>query len=428
MDQPLQHIENLKNALLSLTATGNSGFEGLIGVALREISGVPFRLAGSGSQFGIDGKPTYEGDAICFEGKRYSGEVPKNEVLSKIGELAISGKGIDLWVLGATSQIRSQLVDAARALGIKLGIFTLILDWSETDLPPLAVALAMGGTRVQEFLETNTSGEMPRKAVEALEIIRNLPDFTVHADRIRAACNDSAIGLVLAQRANTSWLNDAFSDRQRAKAKLGQSLSPGDTEATKVLERKSLIDKLTPFFNARSDGNVIFVLGDEGSGKSWLVAQTWLNLEPKPLMIFMGPDDFEEGAGRNDFGDILISKIIKQTGGLPAEAARRERWSRGLDKWKKYSATNHPRIIAVIDGINQRPKTDWARIIAGLSHELNQLGGRLIITSRTHYFRNRIQGRLSVLFTEIPVPEWREEERDEILAGAGIKANDRIRM
>ncbi len=109
MDQSLlQHIENLKKALLSLAATGNSGFEGLIGVALREISGVPFRLAGSGSQFGIDGKPTYEGDAICFEGKRYTDQVPKSEVLSKIADLAISGKGIDTWVLGATSQIRPE--------------------------------------------------------------------------------------------------------------------------------------------------------------------------------------------------------------------------------------------------------------------------------------------------------------------------------
>jgi hypothetical protein len=44
------HVENLKNVLLKLSPTGESGFEGLIGVALREITGVPFRLAGSGSQ------------------------------------------------------------------------------------------------------------------------------------------------------------------------------------------------------------------------------------------------------------------------------------------------------------------------------------------------------------------------------------------
>jgi len=71
-----QHIEHLKSALLSLPATGEKGFEGLIGATLREISGVPFRLAGSGSQFGVDGKPSYEEDDICFEGKRYDNTVP----------------------------------------------------------------------------------------------------------------------------------------------------------------------------------------------------------------------------------------------------------------------------------------------------------------------------------------------------------------
>ncbi len=57
---------------------GERGFEGLIGAALHEISGVPFRLAGGGSQFGVDGKPVYEGDAICFEGKRYDSKVPRD--------------------------------------------------------------------------------------------------------------------------------------------------------------------------------------------------------------------------------------------------------------------------------------------------------------------------------------------------------------
>lgn len=225
-----QHIEHLKTTLLSLPATGEKGFEGLIGAALREISGVPFRLAGSGSQFGVDGKPAYEGDAICFEGKRYDGAVPRTEVLSKIAELSITDTKMDIWVLGATSRIRSQLADDARALGAKNGIVVLILDWSETDLPPFAVALAMGRTRVQEFLERNISDDkMLRKAVAALEAVRNSEDLAPHADRIWAQCNEPAVGWALAQRANTDWLSDAFSNRKRAKTKLGQPLSPGDT-------------------------------------------------------------------------------------------------------------------------------------------------------------------------------------------------------
>ena len=307
-----QHVENLKSALLSLPATGEKGFEGLIGATLHEISGVHFRLAGSGSQFGIDGKPAYEVDAICFEGKRYADRIPRTEVLSKIAELSINDTETDIWVLGATSQIGSQLADDARELGAKNGIVVLILDWSEIGLPPFAVALAMGKTRVQEFLKSNISdNETLRKAVAALEAVRNSQDFTPHADRIRAQCNEPAVGITLAQRANTDWLIDAFSSRKRAKTKLGQPLSPGETDTAKVRQRKTLIDKLHPYLAAAPDETVVCILGGEGNGKSWIVAQSWLTLAHKPLMVFMTAYDFAEMAGQNDVVDLLISKLIK---------------------------------------------------------------------------------------------------------------------
>ncbi len=78
------HIDSLRDALLKLPATGAEGFEGLLSATLTEITSVPFRLAGSGSQFGVDGKTAYEDDAICFEGKRYDGSIPRTEVLTKI--------------------------------------------------------------------------------------------------------------------------------------------------------------------------------------------------------------------------------------------------------------------------------------------------------------------------------------------------------
>lgn len=419
-----QHVENLKSALLSLPATGEKGFEGLIGATLREISGVPFRLASSGSQFGVDGKATYEGDAICFEGKRYDGPVPRNEVLSKIADLSINDTETDIWVLGSTSQISSQVADDARRLGTKNGIVVLILDWSETDLPPFAVALAMGGTRVQEFLKNNISNDkMLREALVALEAVRNSQDFAPHVDRIRAQYNEPTVGLALAQRANTDWLSDAFSSRKQAKTKFGQPLSPGDKDTGNVQQRKTLIDELHPYFTTAPDETVVCILGGEGHGKSWIVAQSWLALADKPLMVFMSPDDFAETVGQNNVVDLLISKLIKQTGdGVTATTL--EQWRRRLKQWQSRPATDSPRLIVVIDGINQRPKSDWARIIESIGYELHLLGGRLIVTARTPYFQDSVKGRLSVYLTEIHVPEWTEPERDEILTRHGKKASD----
>jgi len=409
---------------MCLPATGEKGFEGLIGVTLRDISGVFFRLAGSGSQFGVDGKPAYKGDAICYEGKRYDGTVPRTEVLSKIAELSISDTEMDIWVLGATSQITSQLADTARGLGAKYGIVVLILDWSETDLPPFAVALAMGGMRVEEFLKSNISEEETlRKALAALEAVRNSQDFAPHADRIRAQCSEPAVGWALAQRANTDWLSNGFSSRKRAKTKFRQPLSPGDTNTANIRQRKTLIDKLLPCFTTTLGESLVCILGGEGNGKSWIVAQSWLALAHKPLMLFMSPDDFTETAGHIDVVDLLISNLIRQTGDV-VTATTRERWRRKLGQWRGRSATDSSWLVVVIDGINQRPNSDWARIIEILVDELNQICGRLIVTVRTQYFRDRIKNRLSVPFTEITVPEWTEFERDEILTAHGRKASE----
>lgn len=419
-----QQLEELKLALLSLQATGENGFEGLIGVTLREISGVPFRLAGSGAQFGIDGKPTYEGDYICFEGKRYDGTVPRNEVISKIAELTIKNNGVDIWVLGASSQINSQLADDVRELGTRIGVAVVILDWSEIDLPPFAVALAMGGIHVEEFLEFNINDrKMGQQAIAALEAIRNSQGFATDAERIRAQCNEPAIGLALARRANTDWLNGVFSSRKHARTKLGQPLSPGDTNTVGVRQRKNLIDILHTYLTVVPDDSIVFVLGGEGCGKSWIVAQSWLALAQKPLMVFMSPDDFTETAGKNDIINLLISKLINQTGDMVTSITR-ERWYRRLKQWQSHQVTERPRLIIFIDGINQRPKSDWGRIIEKVADELNHVGGRLIITARAPYFLDRVKGRLSVNFAEIQIPEWTELERDEILSEHGIKTSN----
>jgi len=310
-----QHVANLKATLLSLPPTGEAGFEGLIGATLREISGAPFRLARSGSQHGVDGKSAYERDAICFEGKRYDGKVPKAGVLSKIAELSIYNTQTDIWVLGATSQIASQLADDARGLGTKNGIHILILNWSATDLPPLAVALAMGGMRVQEFLKTHIDDATEfRKAKAALDVVRSCEDFSCHANRIRAECNAPSVGIPLAQRANTDWLCTAFSSREQAKLRFGQPLAPGDKDTTTIRQRKTLIDQLNPYLTAAPDRTVVFVLGDEGCGKSWIVAQSWLDLARKPLMLFLTPIDFPNTNRRLDVDELLVTNLIRQTG------------------------------------------------------------------------------------------------------------------
>lgn len=281
----------------------------------------------------------------------------------------------------------------------------------------------MGGMRVQEFLTANICGsDELNKAIKALSVVKNSDSFSSHAERITSQCNVPSMGWSLAQRSNTAWLNDAFSSRKMAKARFGQPLSPVDTNAVSARERKDLVSKLHPYFANSSEEDVTFILGGEGHGKSWIVAQSWLALDPKPLLLFMSPEDFSESAGQNDIKVLLLSTLIRQTGEDLTDAIK-ERWSRRLFQWRRQPTAENSRIIVVIDGINQRPDTDWARIIEKFSYELCQLSGRLIVTSRTPYFRERVKGRLYTKHSEIIIPEWTETERDEILTENGINAS-----
>ena len=98
-------------------------------------------------------------------------------------------------------------------------------------------------------------------------------------------------------------------------------------------------------------------------------------------------------------------------------------WRRKLTRWREDSRPDLPpcpRLLVVIDGVNQRPQTDWARVVDAFGNALNRIGGRLIVTARTTYYETTLQPRLMTAVRELTVPDWTANERDEILAGSGI--------
>jgi len=418
-------MENLRKALLKLPATGSAGFEGLVALSLTEIAGVPFRLAGGGSQFGLDGKAAYNEDAICFECKRYDSQIPRAEVLTKIAELSVDDKGsIDLWVLGATTQVRAQLADDVRAHGEKSGIKTLILDWSDTGLPPLAVALAMAETRVTDFLRSYVrESELASIAVAALCAIREDAGFADNAGRIRVLLSEPTTGTAIARPANSAWLVDVFSSKAKARRVLRQPLCPGDRTRGEPAARTTLVNQVGPLMAGQPDGKILVILGEEGSGKSWLAAQSWLSLEDKPLMVVFTADDFSGTSAADDLIEMWIEKLVVQTAGRISESAR-NRWRRKVDWWRKGGTPDAARLVVVIDGLNQRPHSDWARLMEAMGSELDRIGGRLCVTVRTSYYVNRIRRRLQSPALEVNVPEWTDAERNAILATHGIRGDD----
>ena len=234
---------------------------------------------------------------------------------------------------------------------------------------------------------------------------------------IRDQINAASTGIPIARRANCEWLTKTFSARQSARNAFGQPICPADGSTFPALERTTIIDLIRPSFTDPTDNTVTCVLAGEGSGKCWVVAQSYLALAEKPITLFLMPSDVTEQAN-NEFLIWLIAALIRQTGEQSAPE-KVKRWQRKLARWRALSK-GEIRIIVVLDGINQQPTHHWAHRIDRFASELAELGGRLIITTRAHYFHS-VKSRIESKVKEILVPEWIPPERNQLLKLTGIQ-------
>lgn len=416
----LEYLENLRQVLLALAPSGKDGFEGLMGKAFERITNVPFRLAKSGRQFGIDGKALNGPDAVTFECKRYDDSPDKGTLLVKVAELSNSQSETELWIPCVTAPVPTQDSDAVLAHASTCGVPVLLIDWTDSGLPPLAVILAMAGDAVKNFLSTSKKIDQDNLdgALKAIEQLQLEDGYSEYANRLRQQLTAPTIGLELARIANGQWLESAFNDQNEARKKFGQPLAPGDSGSAKTLSRKALIDPIKQYLNDPVDERIFCIHGDEGCGKSWLLAKAWMELEHKPLTVVMTADDFHSYSRGMDTLEFLIPSILEQTADSKSESTVK-RWRTRFARWKGRSCET-VRLIVVIDGLNQKPNEDWGRILDSMNYDLAPVGGKLIFTVRTQYYRNTIKRRMNSELQEVEARPWEREELEEILSDAGV--------
>ena len=427
-DSVRSHLSQLRKVLLSFRATGSQGFEGLIGTALSYLTGMPFRLAGSGSQFGVDGRSAYDDHSICFECKRYDGPPRTEAIMSKLGELSLTDGETELWILCATAPINTQLAKKVRLFGSRFQISTAILDWSDHDLPPLAVALAIASERALEFIDQHTKKKTcdTNAAANAFDAITSHPDFRSHSNHLKRTFTNPVLGFDAARYANTKWLNDTFCDRNLATSRLGQPLAPGDPVEGGAHPRRELTSRLIAFLQGPLTKKIVCITGDEGVGKSWIVAQAWLEAQSKPLMVVLPLSDVAEVNTTRDARDAVITSLFLQTEHGP-QPPLKEDWYK---KWSRIFARqagvpgDQVRFVVVIDGLNQRPEMDWGRTLSAYCEDLYEVGGRLIVTSARSYFRDYVRRRLTSDYSNLEIPGWRNSDIVKILSLRNIPTDD----
>lgn len=413
-------LAKIKSALLSLKAAGAYGFEGLLRLSLTKLTGVPFRLAASGLQGGMDGDSAMPSNSVSFEAKLYSGHINRETVLTKIVDLAGRESASDrLWVLGATTEISAQLAKAVGQAGDSHDISTLILDWIPSPLPLLAVAVIATGDEAIDFLVTHSDKKLLQQKVSRYELtaafmsISTHPEFENLLQSLKLNLNVSKLAFERAINLNIQWRQETFSSISRARERLGQALAVKENSNVPMM-RSGLKTNLTR--ELQISGSVV-LSGDEGHGKSWLAAQ--ICAESDGMALFISAEQFD-GITVDRIEDFMIDLLIRQTGDLANEVLR-HRWRHRFKAWK--TSPLSAVLLVVVDGINQRQNIRWDRMLSVLQSRLKEIGGYLVVTVRPQFWKKTVIRGLNFSPTIIEIPEWLPEERDELLQHYGVSLN-----
>ncbi|MDP8986260.1 MAG: hypothetical protein M3N97_14725 [Pseudomonadota bacterium] len=411
-------LEELRQSVRKLPPEGDDGFEGLMAAVLSDLTKRTFALASAGSQHGKDGQSALDGGTIAFEAKRYDDPIPKDQIYTKIFEIAANKTSTpELYILGATCPISSQHISTLTEGARRLAMALVVLAWPATDLPELAALLAMTPDVSAKFIAQHTSVNESELAKQ-LAAVRAHPQFQIRSEELLATLRQPSVAPAFALKDNIAWLSDAFSDKRRARSVFGQPLSPDDISMPGTIDRTDLRTKVANEVFAKPNGIVIAILGADGNGKSWIFAQGWSSQPTRPLTVIIVPDDINAPPSPEYCQDLLISKLLTQTGEM-RKAEAKERWLRHFERWQHNADTNALRLVVFMDGVNQRESVEWLRFIDAMSSVVAQLGGRLVFSSRRLFFRDNLENRLVSKVIAIDVPEWTDAELDGLLKARG---------
>ena len=417
-----QSLSKLRSLLRDQPPAGQAGFEGLIATLVAAATGLQIRLAKSGSQFGRDASSARGPFTIAIETKRYDSKLRLETLAGKVALAGFSlGGDTDLWVVGATSEAGDDVVKKVSAIADTYGISVVFLDWSPHMIPPLAVLLALDLEATEAWFKTNSPQTDAVLLRSLLDAISKSDPFTAAEQTLRASLSAAEVGVSALQSKNRIWLRKRWGDMIPSRQEFGQIVTPLDP-TKKVLMGRTERLKIAARIKVSQNPKVVVVLGDEGVGKTWLVADWWLTSEHQPILIPILGKAVDLLESHDPIGS--LARILELH--YPAAGIDSDGWRRRLVRWfeREKSALAHPWFVVALDGLNEHPNVPWADVLVAFGRVVAKAGGVLLVTSRPAFWRREIVERLvdPLEIVEAHISGYALDEVESLLGSSGVSS------
>jgi hypothetical protein len=374
----LVHQGELKAALQAEKSSRT--FEVLAAALVGRLVDLSLPLARPGFQHGGDaGAAGQEGRRFRLEAKKYADTTSfsDRELLGEIDHALARDERLEAWILAATRSVPEQLRQDLVQKGERIGVPVIILDWSNSDMAPLA-ALCASAPELVDLHVSKEAGDNARALQPAAQAViealrRDLQVWSLGFESLRTRSHRKLEGIWDSPRTST--------------AELGQDAAGG--AQPKRVRRETVHSALDRWWQGPARGDApAAVVGWDGVGKTWS-ALDWLRGRnaDQPIVLVVPSSALAPAPAISESGvkEFLAKRLYDLAG-----VRDPEHWLRRLDLLLKRPPEEGPVATVLFDGLNQEPSAPWLPLLKALQGPAFEGRVRVMVTTRRHYFEERL--------------------------------------
>ena len=279
---------------------------------------------------------------------------------------------------------------------------------------PLLITVLVGGAEPPEEAALPLSLQ-PLASLQTHSLQSNLADYNRQVEELYEKIGNYSQTWVSKKILE---IKECLSDKASSFAAFNQDLSVLNPDSH-FIQRKAADEALDSWYSEWHKNRKPFVLlGEEGDGKSWALA-SWIGSRLCPVgqklpVVFIS-------ATKIGSSDLLaeMAKTLEQT----TSTIGQSEWSKKLDFILKNTSTAGPKIVLVLDGLNEYPSFDWRCIFDKLRTSPFTDSIAVLLSCRNGYWLDHLGKEYGDTVCAWQLPHFNDQELDEALARHHLRRN-----